>query len=222
MSNFLLPALILAMTGVIGISIWLAVVLSRSRRKEKTLGEPRGQPTLAGDTDDIVRIRKNARGVWEVWVRGALYSSLSDVPDPEERQEVINALRILAGFSREVIARQKKKAAKPEPAPTAAPSPSSPTPPPPSGLTSPQERLHRPGMPSLMPEINLAKEVNEILEVLQGQRPELAERSIRLQNTPDGGVRFWVDNQVYESVAEIPDSDVQALIRAATKEWERR
>jgi hypothetical protein len=162
--------------------------------------------------------------VWRVWVYGEPYKTLDEVPDAEAQQEVVNAVRILAAFSRDYITRQRKKSAQAQkaPPPEAAPVPSTVSPPPSSLSERVEERLHRPGAPSLMPEINLAKEINEILEVLQRQRPALGGRSIRLQNTPGGGVRFWVDNAMYDAVDEIPDQEVQALIRAATKEWERR
>jgi hypothetical protein len=76
--------------------------------------------------------------------------------------------------------------------------------------------------PSLMPTIDLAKEIGDIVEEMHARDPELRDRSIRLRNAPTGGVEFAIDGIVYAAVDEIPDLDVQALIRAATREWERR
>ncbi len=77
-------------------------------------------------------------------------------------------------------------------------------------------------VPTIMPAIDLAREIGEIVAQMQARIPSLAHRSIKLQNAPSGGVHFAIDGIVYPNVAEIPDADIQALIRAATKEWERR
>ncbi|MEJ5312341.1 MAG: hypothetical protein WHX52_21455 [Anaerolineae bacterium] len=91
------------------------------------------------------------------------------------------------------------------------------------GLFKGDSVLKRPdAMPRLMPAIDLAREIGEIVAQMQAQIPALAQRAIKLQNSPSGGVQFVIDDMIYFDVNEIPDADVQALIRAATKEWERR
>lgn len=76
--------------------------------------------------------------------------------------------------------------------------------------------------PTIMPALDLAREIGDIVAEMQVRIPSLAHRSIKLQNAPSGGVHFAIDGIVYPNVNEIPDADIQALIRAATKEWERR
>lgn len=76
--------------------------------------------------------------------------------------------------------------------------------------------------PTIMPTLDLAREIGEIVSEMQARIPSLAHRSVRLQNAPSGGVQFAIDGIVYPDVNEIPDADIQGLIRAATKEWERR
>jgi len=161
-------------------------------------------------------VQKNQRGLWEVRVLDVSYQKIEDIPDPEVRSQVVDAIKIVAAFGRDYIAKRRK--AQPEhPAPSAeraAPVPQ---------RTADGSRLHQPSAPpQLIPQINLAKEIGEILEEMQKQRSSLAKRSIRLQNAPDGGVRFVIDGRTYTSVGEIPDLEVQALIRDATREWERR
>lgn len=86
-----------------------------------------------------------------------------------------------------------------------------------------EPELKRPGAaPVLMPILNLAQEIGEIVAEMQTRIPSLAQRSIKLQDAPGGGVQFAIDGKVYSDVSEIPDTEVQGLIRAATKEWERR
>ena len=67
-----------------------------------------------------------------------------------------------------------------------------------------------------------AKEIGQIVEDLQVRMPSLARHSIRLQNAAGGGVLFFVDGQLYQNLEDIPTLEIQALIRAATKQWERQ
>ncbi|MFN2109511.1 MAG: hypothetical protein ACK2UI_07610, partial [Anaerolineae bacterium] len=76
--------------------------------------------------------------------------------------------------------------------------------------------------PTIMTALDLAREIGAIVEEMQARIPSLAGRSIKLQNAPSGGVCFAIDGLVYADVNESPDTEIQALIRAATKEWERR
>lgn len=75
---------------------------------------------------------------------------------------------------------------------------------------------------ALLPMLDLAGEIEAIVHEMQPRYPSLAQRVIRLQNAPGRGVRVVVDGVVYESVDAVPDPDIQSLIRAATREWERR
>ena len=74
----------------------------------------------------------------------------------------------------------------------------------------------------MMPRIDLAREIGAIVDEMQAQVPQLQDRSIRLHNTASGGIQFAIDGVVYEDVHDIPDELVRKLIKAATREWERR
>jgi hypothetical protein len=88
-------------------------------------------------------------------------------------------------------------------------------------LREPALKRHE-AAPELMPTIDLAREIGDIVAEMKGQNPDLANRSIRLYNSPGGGIYFAIDGETFENVDDIPDIQVQGLIRAATKEWERR
>lgn len=79
-----------------------------------------------------------------------------------------------------------------------------------------------PGLSSMMPRIDLAREIGAIVDEMQAQVPQLQDRSIHLHNTPSGGIQFTIDGVVYEDVNDIPDELVRKLIKAVTREWERR
>ncbi len=50
----------------------------------------------------------------------------------------------------------------------------------------------------------------------------LANRGIRLVELPEGGALVVVENERYAGVGEVPDPQIQAAIRAAIAEWEKR
>ena len=70
--------------------------------------------------------------------------------------------------------------------------------------------------------LNLAQEIGEIVDTLLVQSPTLRHRSIKLRNAASGGIEFTIDGIVYGDIHEIPDTEIQTLIQAAIKEWERR
>jgi hypothetical protein len=70
--------------------------------------------------------------------------------------------------------------------------------------------------------LNLAGEIDQMLQIRVKASPEFSQRYIRVANAPDGGLRFDVDGARYSGLDEIPDSQVQALIRAAISDWEAR
>lgn len=215
--DFLLPLLILVILVIIGLTIWLALTLSRKTSGNRTTGSNSNKSARNASVtpNSLLSVRQDERGLWEVRVLNVPYQRLGEVPDPKVRKQVVDAIRIVAAFGREYITRQQKETSN-RPAETAAPT----TPVSPPDVTS---RLRRPAAPPrLMPQIDLAKEIGEILREMQKQRSSLAKRSIGLQNASDGGVRFVVDGKTYTTVSEIPDLEVQALIRDATREWEQQ
>ncbi len=103
--------------------------------------------------------------------------------------------------------------------PAPAPAPRAVPPPPPSpvpaisGAEPPEEEL--PSQP-----LSLARQIDAILQKRLAGTP-LAARGIRIRDLLSGGVEFIVDARSYNTVDEIPDAQVQAVIRAAISAWER-
>jgi hypothetical protein len=213
-------ALFFVVLVIIGLTAWLVWIMTRGDE-----GGQRETPSAQGGSnrrsravaDEIITVRLNDRGIWEVLIYGKRYDSLGQVPDEALREQVVNGVRILAAFSRDYIQR-KRRAVSPDDE-----EPSGKIPPFVSTEKEPQPQLRQgASAPSLMPQIDLAKEIGEILAVMQAREPDLAARSIRVQNAPGGGVFVAVDGVTYESVDDIPDADVRQLLRRATQEWERR
>jgi hypothetical protein len=70
--------------------------------------------------------------------------------------------------------------------------------------------------------LNLAGEIDQLLQIRVRALPEFSGRYVHVANAPDGGLRFDVDGGRYGAIDEIPDQQVQALIRAAIAEWEAK
>jgi hypothetical protein len=228
-TDVLLPMLGFLLVGIVGITFWIAWMIFRSRAQEQS----RDAYLLA--------VNRAPDGSWEITVNGKRYPNLEAVPDDNVRKDFVIGLKEVVAFARSYV--QKDQEAKKSPAPAApiapdsrvppAEKPATPLPsvpqtaPPPTDKRriSPKDEptLKRPdAAPTIMPDLDLAREIGEIVAEMQVHIPSMAHRSIKLQNALDGGVDFAVDGIVYPDVNEIPDTDVQALIRAATKEWERR
>jgi len=65
--------------------------------------------------------------------------------------------------------------------------------------------------------------VAQIDEILQAKLADttLAGRGIRLQESPGGGVAIYVGLKTYQGIDDIPDPEIQTIIRQAITEWER-
>ncbi|MCD4738948.1 MAG: hypothetical protein K8R89_06780 [Anaerolineae bacterium] len=210
MDSWILPVLILIVLSIVGLTVWLVSVSLGDGASQ----QPGPATRQKSDSEDsVLSIRRDERGIWVVRVGGTPYHKLAEVPELAMRREVVNALKILVGFSREYISREHREA--------------TPQPQEPARVTGELTQLQRKARPPLsqkppvfMPNINLATEIGEILEELVAQHPSLAQRNIYLQNALDGSISFIVDGESYSAVGDISDLEVQALIRTATRQWE--
>ncbi len=250
--DFLLPMLILLIIGIVGITAWATWMIFRLKYKHKLQGTVTPPSASERRAPYLLGLTHTADGAWEIEVQGARYASLETVPDDGVRQEVVAGLKELVAFARSYVQREQtaRKQPRPEPQPEPSPEPATPAAPKTPPVAAPQSapvpspaapvskqavqdklRVYLKGEPALkrseaapeiLPTLDLAREIGEIVAEMQARIPSLAHRSIRLQNAPSGGVHFAIDGIVYPNVNEIPDAEIQALIRAATKEWERR
>ena len=83
-------------------------------------------------------------------------------------------------------------------------------------------------VPPLVPEkvvekhkrqLSIVEQVDDILQEILASSP-LAEKNIRLTETPNKGVIVWVGNEYYEGINAVPDDEVKRIIRQAVKKWE--
>ncbi|MBN1977570.1 MAG: hypothetical protein JW918_09230 [Anaerolineae bacterium] len=109
---------------------------------------------------------------------------------------------------------------------------------PPSGQKVPHRPIPEPALPSSAIEppplgkpvtgipgrtldpLNLAGEIDQMVQQKLKNRPDLAGRRVRLANSLDGGLRIYVDDHVFETVGDVTDFKVREIIRDAIREWE--
>lgn len=68
----------------------------------------------------------------------------------------------------------------------------------------------------------IAEQIDAILQKHLATDPQMTSRSIRLRQNATGGLRIEVDGKHYEKPTDIPDKEVQLLIKMAVKEWNAR
>jgi hypothetical protein len=68
---------------------------------------------------------------------------------------------------------------------------------------------------------SIPEQIDEILQERIARTPHRG-RGCRVYLSPKGGVVFELDGKSYEGVGDVPDPEVQAIIRAAVAEWEKK
>lgn len=92
------------------------------------------------------------------------------------------------------------------------------TPPPPRrGLLG---RTHTSAQP-ILPSLNLAEEINKIVQVRLAISPLATNAKIEITSDPGGGIRIKVNGIPYASPDDVPDAEARELIKASIKQWER-
>lgn len=95
----------------------------------------------------------------------------------------------------------------PKPIPASAPAPATPL---------PAKKEEKPSAP-----LSMVGQIDEILQARLAAGP-LSDRAIKLMESPDGGVIVLVGLQKFNGVGEVTDPQIQAEIRAAIAEWEKK
>lgn len=72
------------------------------------------------------------------------------------------------------------------------------------------------------PAMDIAAQINTILQRHLEATPQLAGRRVRLVSGAAGTLQIDVDGRYYENPGQIPDRDVQALIKRALHEWDKK
>lgn len=73
----------------------------------------------------------------------------------------------------------------------------------------------------ILPSLNLAAEINKIVQARLMVSPLAATTKLDIVSDPNGGIQIRVNNTLYSSPDDIPDPAVRALIKESIKQWEQ-
>jgi len=176
----------------------------------------------------LLQVWQNPDGLLVVQVGDRRYSRLFDIRDGAVGRQVLETIEYLVAFSKGEVMRTRplsppdQVVPPPRPAPALAQDVSQPKPTPkPSRLSTDPVPLRRRTEAQVKGiTLNLADEIDKFLQIRVSASPEYSERYIHVASAPDGGLRFVIDNTRYNALDEVPEPDVQALVRAAIADWE--
>jgi hypothetical protein len=172
-----------------------------------TVAVPPAAPPSETDAVLLMQVWQDRDGFLMVEVEGQRYRRLFDIRDGTTGRRVLEAINRLVAFSKGQESRVDTSS------PAAAPA----TPP---FAADPVPFRRQSAAQELNITLNLASEIEQLLQIRVQASPEYRQRYIHVSNAPDGGLRFDVDDAHYYSLDEIPDPQVPALIRAAISDWE--
>jgi hypothetical protein len=73
----------------------------------------------------------------------------------------------------------------------------------------------------LLPELNLAAQINDIVQARLRYSPLAPTTQLQITSDPGGGILINVNGAIYRGPDDIPYPEVKELIQASIKEWEK-
>ncbi len=210
--------------GIVTLFVGYFVGLFENRGQGNKKGGPeepraeRTQPPVIGPKENnLLKLSLDQNNQLQLEVGGQRADAAQLTP--EQRKRLIDLM---------VMMRPWIDASAPKPSTTPQPPPSTPMAAPiPQPIAKPIAPLS-----TSTPKVELKKEeiaapttmVGQIDAILQEHLASstLANRGVRLFESPEGGVVVMVGLSKYSGVSEVPDPQVQAMIRAAIAEWEKK
>jgi len=71
----------------------------------------------------------------------------------------------------------------------------------------------------MLERLTFVSEIDDMVQQRLEERPDLARHRIRL-TTGEVGLSIQVDQQTFDTIDDVPDPQIKALIQDAIREWE--
>lgn len=232
--SLIFPLLIVSGICLIGLAIWVLLTLGKSKeRSAPQSAEPHLADLQSIDPAFILAIRRSGTA-WDIYVKGERATTANRHYDLATRKQALDALRQLARFARAYLTAEGSVASTATSPPLKEPRSDVVSAKPPlsrgavltADTSAGRSSFLKPGeSPAVAPAVsgmNLADEIGAIVDEMMANTPALQNHAVDLVNAQTEGINFVVDGVIYHSVEEIPQPEIQELIRKATREWERR
>ena len=160
------------------------------------------------DQEHVLCVSRKRDGGVAITVQGEPYNRLRDIKDPAVGRFAVEAVKGVLLFAEELLPSAVRRSLRPTRKPTRA--------------------MADEGVQALAGEKaqasprQLVDQIDELVQARLKDRPDLADRGIRLREGSGGGLVIFVGQERYESVDKVTDKGVQRLIREAIREWEGR
>jgi hypothetical protein len=169
--------------------------------------------SLPEDAVEVLRIwRDVGDGSLIIQIGGQFYRHSAAISNPEQKRRFEAVVRTLSAMINAPSPAPRQPLSVASSSPVSAPA----VEPPKRGLFG----RAKPAEPQ--PELSIADQIEEFLQVRLLASPQFSTRSIHVRPTPDHGVRIEVDGHFYDTVAEVIDPDVREFLATIMREWEAR
>jgi hypothetical protein len=151
-----------------------------------------------------------------VFVQGKRYRYLQEIKDPQVGRETVEALQAVLTFAEGWLPSLRPESPQIEAQRPAVEERVAPPRPRLSDLILPGRRDAPSPPEALVP----VEQIDKLLQERLQEHSGLAERRIGLSTDASGDLRVYVDGDTFSSVDEVPEPEIQALIRKAIRTWE--
>lgn len=164
-------------------------------------------PALTTHGNEILRVARADDGRLSVMFASGTYHTMSEMDDPDLRQQFMSTLRALALFTQDV---ENGAAAPDVPALTTSS---------PASVVSASQGILEAELAETPPD-TMAAQIESLLQARLVRTPGMHQRAIHIYGAPGGGVQISVDGTCFDSVGDITDPEARAVIEAAIRDWE--
>ncbi|MBL7062850.1 MAG: hypothetical protein ISS49_01415 [Anaerolineae bacterium] len=208
-----------------GLLVWVAGYV-RGRGKESRGGREKPAVAPSAGEQELLRVSRVKKGKLVIFVQGRRYRHLREITDLQVGHETIEALKAVLAFAEGWLPSVQQRSTQP--------SPMKPTVDQEAFLqqlrqSPPPLQRKRPGLfgrsqakapRTILEPPQFVEEIDDLVQQRLRERPDMAKRRIGLTTGKDGGICIHVDLQTFDSIDDVPDSEVRGLIQDAILEWE--
>lgn len=218
---YLILAFVFVTIGFIAGALVALVVAEREKKQLRASGDQIPEEIDRTQHTALMRLWSGADGQLLTELKGRVITEFEQA-SPDDRQELKEIADKWSAWqgTMDVV---HPPAVELAPVPAPAPAPAQ-VPPPPVQKPRQVKGMNTPPAPvvvqPLVREKSIVEEIDEILQDLADRSNQ--PHSVKISHDFREGIVVWVDGARHLGIENVPDPEIQKLIRAAVAEWERR